>query len=380
MLLELLLVSMLTAQSDDVRDWDDVLGTRITEEWDSPPHRQYDFWVGEWDANWRPRQEDGLDHVEDGNHTHQFVMPVLDGKAVMELAMPRDLTPGQAQGRGFSLRYYDEQNDRWIMAQHWPGPPSDGFAFLDQLTGTERFGRIMVYSPDLRRTTPDGDPQIRRYTFSDIREDAFRWDGANTVDRGNNWFTWMAVDFREIDPDVDLPAADQPLPGYNEGLLCTDDAHRAMDGLIGTWSGSAISPDGSEETAHITAGRMLDGCGLIVAFERPQSGYRSLTFWSWSPQIERWFVLYLNNQPGQGHRYYSAQTAGEGIAFHLNPAVNIIDAETPYLIHAQDDLSGSLQRIRWLEISDDGLTFRIDTRGAADDDWQMRREYSVQRN
>ncbi|WP_394692174.1 hypothetical protein [Hyphobacterium sp.] len=380
MIIEWMAASVLTLQSDPARDWDDVLGTEITEEWQSPVHRQYDFWLGEWDANWRGREEDGLDHVEDGSHTHQFVIPVLDGKAVMELMVPSELTSGVAQWRGFSLRYYDEENDRWIMAQHWPGPQNDGVAFLDQLTGNERFGRIAVYSPDLRRTTPDGEPQIRRYTFSDIREDAFRWDGANTADRGTSWFTWMAVDFRRLDAEVDMPPASEPLPGYNEGLLCSDEPHGALDGVIGAWSGTATSPDGTVEASRITAGQMLDGCGVMVAFERPESGYRSLTFWSWSPQLERWFALYLNNQSGQGHRYYSAATASEGASFNLNPGVAIVDAETPYINHAQDDLTDSLQRIGWLEISETELVFRVDWRSSANTEWQMSREYRVERD
>jgi hypothetical protein len=380
MVIEYLVLSVLFVQNADHRDWDDVLGTTITEEWQDPQHRQYDFWVGEWDANWRGRDEDGLDHVEDGSHTHQFVLPILDGKAVMELAMPRDLTPGIGQGRGFSLRYYDEENDRWIMAQHWPNPQFDGVAFLDQLTGVERFGRIMVYSPDLRRSTPEGEPQIRRYTFSDIREDAFRWDGSNTVDRGDSWVTWMAVDFRELDPVVDLPTASEPLPGYNEGLLCTDEAHRALDGLIGVWSGTAVSSTGLVEPAQVTAGQMLDGCGVVVAFERPESGYRAATFWSLSPLVERWFVLYLNNQPGQGHRYYSAQTADEGVGFNLHPGVNIVDGETPYISNARDDISGSLQRIVWSEIEDSKISFRVDTRQNGDAEWQMHREYRMERS
>ncbi|GJL97582.1 MAG: hypothetical protein DHS20C06_13990 [Hyphobacterium sp.] len=379
MVLEYLVLSTLLAQDADRRDWDDVLGTTITEEWQAPIHRQYDFWVGEWDANWRGRDSEGLDHVEDGSHTHQFVLPILDGKAVMELAMPRELTPGVAQGHGFSLRYYDEINERWIMAQHWPAPQFDGVAFLDQLTGAERFGRVMVYSPDLRRTTPEGEPQIRRYTFSDIRDDAFRWDGANSTDRGNSWVTWMAVDFREINLMVDLPPASAPLPGYNEGLLCTDDTHRALDGLAGVWSGTAVSSNGSEEPAQVTAGQMLDGCGVAVAFERPESGYRAATFWSWSPVVERWFALYLNNQPGQGHRYYSAQTAGEGVAFNLHPDVNIVDGETPYITNARNDISGSLQRIVWSQIEPGRISFRVETRQDENTDWTLRREYRMER-
>lgn len=376
-MLEIFAAAILMAQ-DTPADWDDVLGTTIAPDWEEPIFREYDFWIGEWDANWRPREENGLDHVDDGRHTHQYVLPVLDGRAIMELAMPRDLEPGTAQGRGFSIRYFNEAAGRWVMAQHWPGPQNDGVAFLDQLTGEEHFGRVQVYGADLRRTTPDGDPQIRRYTFSDIREDAFRWDGANTVDRGNTWFTWMAVDFREINPAVDLPSSDQPLPGYHQGQLCTNEAHRAMDPLIGAWSGIAVNATGESQPASITAGRMLDGCGIVAVYQRPEAGYRSAVFYSWSPALERWYGLYLNNQRGENHRYYVGESAGEGSEFRLNPEVAIQGEEATYINHAQDDVSDSLQRLTWVEMGPDRVVFRVETRSAPDSAWILRWEYRLE--
>lgn len=369
--------AILVAQSDETRDWDDVLATAITPDWETPVHRQYDFWIGEWRANWRPPAETGFGHAAAGWETHQYVVPILDGKAIMELAMPWEITPGEAQGRGFSLRYYDEANERWVMAQHWPSPQFDGVAFLDQLTGHEDFGRIMVYSADIRPRQPDQPQQHRRYTFSDIREDAFRWEGANSADGGQSWSTWNVVEFDEIDPDVDLPAANAPLPGYHEGRLCTDETHRGMDAVIGTWSGLAVAADGEEQPARITAGRMLDGCAVVAVFERPEAGYRSATFWSWSPAVQRWNALYLSNQRGENHRYYVGGTAGEGAAFHLNPAAVIPDQETPFIVGWRGNPATSLQRIQWVELNENALRFRVETRADPDAEWVLRWEYRV---
>ncbi|WP_420433113.1 hypothetical protein [Hyphobacterium sp.] len=376
-MLELMAAALLV--QDAPRDWDELFDTQIEAQWEDPNHRQYDFWIGEWNANWRPRDADGLGHAPEGTRTHQYVVPILGGKAIMELAMPWEITPGVAQGRGFSLRYYDEANQRWIMAQHWPNPQFDGVAFLDQLTGADDFGRIMVYSASIRPRQPDDPQQHRRYTFSDIREDAFRWEGANTADGGQTWTTWNVVEFRELDPMVDLPGADQPLPGYHEGLLCTDDAHRAMDPVVGEWSGTAVADDGSEQPAHLTAGRMLDGCAIAAVFERPEADYRAATFWSWSPVVGRWYGLYLNNQPGDGHRYYVSETAGEGAEFRLNPAAAIPDGEAPFISGWRADTSGSLQRVEWVEIAADRLVFRIETRPDADSVWALAREYRLDR-
>ena len=308
--------SLVMAQEADARTWEDVLGTTVTEDWQGEDHRQYDFWTGLGEGNWRPREEDALGHVADGRRMRHYVFPVLDGKAIVEIAEPRDITAGEAQGRGFSIRYYNEDAGRWVMAQHWPNPNFDGVAFLDQLTGDTHHGRISLYSADLQARTESGDPQIRRYQFSDIREDGFRWDGANTADGGDSWRTWMVVDFQRLGDMPALPSATENWPGYSEGLLCQSAPHGALDDLAGRWSGEAIRASGGSEPATFTAGLMLDGCAVAGVIERPESGYRGLLAWSYSPILERWIAFYLNNAPVTPHLYFASETAGEAAEFH----------------------------------------------------------------
>lgn len=367
----------LLVQSDEPRDWDDVLDTEIGAEW-AGAHREYDFWIGEWDANWRGREEDGLHHVAQGRYQHHLVFPVLGGKAIVELAQPANQPEGEAAGRGFSIRYYDEARERWVMAQHWPNPQFDGVAFLDQLTGQSDHGRIMVYSSALQQTSDSESPTLRRYQFSDIAQDRFRWDGANTTDHGDSWTTWMVVDFDRTGPQPDLPAT-TAFPGQDDDLLCTDEPHGALDGLEGNWSGRALSPGGASEPARLTGTRMLDGCGMLVVFERPESGYRSFTFWSYSPIFQRWFALYLNNQPGEGHRYYAGGAAEAGAWFGALPGAAISDETTPFIRNAGGDTSGAPARISWTTLEDDLVVFRVEVRGE-DGDYTMRREYGMTRD
>lgn len=361
----------------EIRDWDDVLDTEIGSEW-TGPHREYDFWIGEWDANWRGREEDGLHHVANGNHQRHRVFPVLGGKAIIELAQPMEQPSGEARGRGFSIRYYDEAREHWVMAQHWPNPQFDGVAFLDQLTGRSDHGRIMVYSSALQQTSDAGNPNIRRYQFSDITADRFRWDGANTTDNGNSWTTWMVVDFDRTGTQPDLPGTSEAFPGQEEDLLCTSAPHGALDTLEGVWSGTALSPDGSSEPARLTGTRMLDGCAVLVVFERPDSGYRSFTFWSYAPLFQRWFALYLNNQPGEGHRYYAGSLAEEGAWFGALPGAAITDETTPFIGNAGGDLTDAPARIGWTALEDHHVVFRVEVRGG-DGEYAMRREYEMRR-
>lgn len=371
---------MLLIQSEavaEVRDWDDVLDTEIGAEW-TGPHREYDFWIGEWDANWRGREEGGLHHVAEGRHQRHLVFPVLGGKAIIELAEPMDQPAGEARGRGFSIRYYDDTRDRWVMAQHWPNPGFDGAGFLDQLTGRSDHGRIIVYSSALQQTSDARHPTIRRYQFSDIAGDRFRWDGANTSDNGDSWTTWMVVDFDRTGPQPDLPATSEAFPGQDEDLLCTGTPHGALDGLEGVWTGTALSPDSTTEPARLTGTRLLDGCGVLVVFERPESGYRSFTFWSYSPLFQRWFALYLNNQRGEGHRYYAGVNAAEGEWFGALPGAAIADETTPYIGNAAGDTSGASARIGWTTLEDDHVVFRVEVRDG-DGAYAMRREYEMRR-
>jgi hypothetical protein len=93
--------------------------------------------------------------------------------------------------------------------------------------------------------------------------------------------------------------------------------------------------------------------------------------------VGRWYALYLNNQRGEGHRYYVSETAREGAEFRLNPAAAIPDRETPFIAGWRADTAGSLQRVRWLELNEDGLVFRVDVRADADADWTLAREYRL---
>jgi len=361
--------ALLVAQDPADRTRDDVLGTEITDDWQGAEHRQYDFWTGLGEGNWRPRAEDSLFHVEEGRRMRHYVFPALDGKAIIEIAEPLSIEPGVASGRGFSIRYYDESRNRWVMAQHWPNPSFDGVAFLDQLIGEAHHGRIAVYSADMRQQTPEGEPQIRRYQFSDIREDGFRWDGANTADGGASWSTWMAVDFYRRGDMPQLPSVAENWPGYSEGLLCTSDPHGALDSLVGQWVGDVTAADGTVEIAIFTAGHMIDGCSVAGVIERPESGYRGLLVWSYSFTIGRWVAFYLNNQPGVPHLYFTSEVAGEGASFYNVASARIRDETTPFISGVRASEDESYARRVWERFDDTTLVWRVESRRSVDADW-----------
>ncbi|MHA7871359.1 MAG: hypothetical protein ACX939_03315 [Hyphococcus sp.] len=364
------------ATAGDALSWGEVLNADITAEWSAPENRAFDFWIGEWAANWRPRE--GLDHQAEGARMRHRVFPILGGKALVELAWPLENTsqPGQ---RGFSIRYYDPARARWVMAQNWPNGNNTGAAFLDQLIGDEHLGRLSVYSYT-ERPNADGEmtPQHRRYNFTDIRPGvSFRWDGSNTADEGATWFTWYVVDFlREGDLTPFRPAG-APLPGVHAKALCTEDPHGAMNTLAGNWRGERMDAGGGLAPAHASAGLVLDGCGVVMALEA--DGEQVFMALGYHERSGRWVIFRLDDRPGAPHAYFVSDAAGAGAVFAEAPGLAIKDELTPYLHTEHFSTDSAKRRLTWETISETELVLREDAKAAFGDGWSSLRVYRFSR-
>ncbi|MEM9617472.1 MAG: hypothetical protein AAF936_05880 [Pseudomonadota bacterium] len=365
-----------TAQEDIT--WADALNAKIEPAWSAPEHRAFDFWIGEWEANWRPPVEGAFKHAEEGSYTRQRVFPILGGKALIELAWARD-NPEQPSQRGFSIRYYDPARERWVMAQNWPNENNQGSAFFDQLIGDEHLGRLTMYSIT-RRPQDDGsfDVQHRRYNFTDIRPGvSFRWDGSNTRDEGATWNTWYVVDFLRLrDPNAYGPAG-TPFPGVHEQALCTEEPHGAFNGLQGVWEGTATDANGAVSPARFSAGLALDGCGVLGSLElEDKTAFLALGLFE---RLGKWLTYYLDDRPGTTHTYYVADKAGEGAVFRNAPALTIKDEFAPYNLEEYFEPADSTRRIVWEMISETALAFREETRIGVNDEWAVTTTYRLMR-
>ncbi|MEO1243293.1 MAG: hypothetical protein AAFX54_15390 [Pseudomonadota bacterium] len=365
------------AAQEDVT-WADALNAKIEPAWSAPEHRAFDFWIGEWEANWRPKPAEEFYHQKEGSYTRQRVFPILGGKALIELAWARD-NPEQPSQRGFSIRYYDPARERWVMAQNWPSGNNQGSAFFDQLIGDEHLGRLTMYSIT-RRPQDDGsfDVQHRRYNFTDIRPGvSFRWDGSNTRDEGATWNTWYVVDFLRLrDPDPYGPAGTS-FPGVHEQVLCTEEPHGALNGLQGVWNGTSTDANGGETSARLSAGLGLDGCGILASLETDEK--KAFLAVGYHERAKKWLTYYLDDRPGTTHAYYVADKAGEGAVFQNAPALTIKDEFTAYNLEEYFEPQDSTRRIVWEMISDTALAFREETRDGADDEWITETTYRLTR-
>lgn len=370
------LVATPLAAQETTMDWAEILGTTIAAPYDTPEHRAFDFWTGEWRAEWTGREEGVLEHTRVDAITRQRVFPALDGKVLIEWAEPINVDPDAADGRGFSIRYYIEDENRWVMAQHWPQPDASGIAVTDQLTGEFSHGRVELYS---RRGRPneDGTVGLRRYVFSDIHDDTFRWDGSNSDDEGATWLTWYVVPFTRLGATADLTSLGADTPNYNGGQLCTGEPHRNMDGIVGTWAGT-VTATGETSAATLTAGRMLDGCATMAVVFHSDTGFRALHTYSYSDALAHWVEFRLDNQPGTRHSYRVTPDA-EPMAFEDAEQLVLQNETERYLSQERFTTEAALTRTVFETMTEDELVIAEQVRENVEADWVDERRYELSR-
>ena len=210
--------------------------------------RQFDFWVGEWDVNLRIKQPDQqwLDQVK----SQAKIYLINDGRAVLELW--NDLRPTGI--KGFSLRYYDFQKEKWVLWLNWPGPNASGMSSLE---GEFRHGRGEFFSGK-------GDT-LTRYSFSDITPYSLRWDDAFTKDGGKTWTHGWIMEFTRTQQEPDWPSGTQGHT-YDQGGRCNLPAFDAFRGLVGDWEGEVREKQGSAwktGKASLNGFEVLAGCAVL---------------------------------------------------------------------------------------------------------------------
>ena len=349
--------------------WADVLATDISNQYADERYRTFDFWIGEWDVNWRKQRKGDFHHQKEGSWTHNRVFPALSGKALIEIAWDRD-KPEEPSQRGLSIRYLDTNKNRWVMAQSWPGPGSMTWGMTDQLIGDVHHGRLSMYSIQ-RGKAPDGTPRVehRRYNFSDIRPGvSLRWDGSNTADHGQTWHTWAISEMHrtgDLDP---FGTAGAPFPDTRNQLLCDEEPFGAMDLLAGNWKGQQTFSNGTSVPARLSAGLVQDGCAVMALLRADDVS--TLLVLAYSNYHERWFIYRLDDQPGTTHTYFTGPEAAEGAAFGEARSLVIQDEFTFFITPEGIENKQPLRRLAWEILQNERIVIREDTRETQDQEWQ----------
>ena len=244
-------------------------------------HRQFDFWIGEWDVNLRMLQDDLT--FKDTIAAKASIYSILHGKAILELWDSGPI-------KGYSLRYFDPQSDQWVLWLNWPG---ENRSRLSSLAGEFRHGRGDFRS---EYVNAEGTTIMQRYSFNDITPFSLRWDDLASNDGGRTWRKNWRMEFTRTAVEPQLPFDSTTLPTYDTGARCSDEAFRTYEGIVGHWQGRMNDADASLSAWHV-----LDGCAVIalvrIGAEPTSERFLFLTF---NTDNERWEVNYLDDDYASG--------------------------------------------------------------------------------
>ena len=210
------------------------------------PHRQFDFWVGEWSVQNRFLQPNGS--WLEADVTRARITPVCDGQAILEE------WAGPYRGtymNGFSLRAWDPDEQHWNLLLNWT---TDGNSSFGTLTGTFRHGRGEFFSgPSSNRT---------RYSFSDALANTVRWDSAMSTDGGQSWKTDWIMEFTRTRPAQEVTEDELFAIAWNAGGLSPHEEARQLDRLLGLWRGTQTAQGRTREAE--LQGQLLNKDCLVV--------------------------------------------------------------------------------------------------------------------
>jgi len=226
------------------------------------PHRQFDFWIGEWSVQNRHLQADGT--WADGDLTRAHTVPVCGNRALLEE------WAGPFRGgfmNGFSLRAYDPAREDWDLLLFWT---SDGNGGFGRLRGSFRHGRGEFFSS---WTDPQGQEQVQRYSFSDGLPSSVRWDSATSSDGGVTWKTDWIMEFSRTRAAAEVTQDRLFDVAWTEGEVSPHAEARRLDWLLGSWSGSQTDlVDGAECEARLRSKLLDQDCLVLDLLETRAAG------------------------------------------------------------------------------------------------------------
>jgi hypothetical protein len=137
--------------------------------------KQFDFWVGEWEATW-PGQ-----NGSPAGHGANSITRVLDGCVVQESFV------GQPPFRGTSLSLFDVKTGKW--KQTWVDNQG---SYLD-FVGEFKDGQMILQR---EATGPDGKPFLQRMVWKNIAANEFDWSWEASHDAGKTWQVQWPIHYK----------------------------------------------------------------------------------------------------------------------------------------------------------------------------------------
>ena len=143
-----------------------------------PAFRQFDFWVGEWEA-FSPNGNKGGDSK---------ISIILDSCVILEEWTSASAQQGLVYA-GKSFNSYNAASKQW--QQTWTDNTGNTTEFL---RGEGRDGKIIYYADNV--PDPKGASFMRRLTFTKLSNDKVRQFGERSDDAGKTWTTEYDLEYR----------------------------------------------------------------------------------------------------------------------------------------------------------------------------------------
>lgn len=143
----------------------------------APEQKQFDFWVGSWDATW-PGAKSG-----EVGHGSNHITRVLDGCVVEE-----NFSGGEsAPLRGKSVSIFVTQSGKW--KQTWVDNQG---AYLD-FTGEWKDGQMIL---SREAVGPGGTKSLQRMVYKNISANDFDWSWEASSDSGKTWTVQWPIHYK----------------------------------------------------------------------------------------------------------------------------------------------------------------------------------------
>ena len=139
---------------------------------DSPESKQFDFWIGEWEATYA------------GGKSRNRITKIMDGCVILEEFRG---APGTKLD-GHSVSTFDRATKTW--KQTWV----DNTASYLDFTGGLVDGRMTL----AREAGPEGKRFRQRMVFDNVKPDSFKWLWQRSDDNGATWKTNWEIDYARV--------------------------------------------------------------------------------------------------------------------------------------------------------------------------------------
>lgn len=146
----------------------------------SPEHRQFDFWLGEWDLSW-PAAQSGGDEGDIGTGRNQIRR--MYGDCVVE----ENFTTDDGSFRGHSVSVFDEHAGLW--RQTWVDSSGGYLVFTGSFDGD---AMTLTTEPAER----GNEVVVQRMVFDEISDDSLEWVWQGSRDGGASWNDLWNISYR----------------------------------------------------------------------------------------------------------------------------------------------------------------------------------------